>query len=54
VTPPTAQRGDAPDARVPTEAAGHPSVAAVTATYLTVAGLRERGWTDVRRLRETS
>ena len=46
MTPPTAPHGDAPDARVPTEAVSRRSVAAATGTYLTVAGLRERGWTD--------
>lgn len=46
MTPPTAQRGEAPGARVPAEAVGHPRVAVATETYLTVAGLRERGWTD--------
>ena len=46
MTPPTAYRGDASDALVSTEAVGHPSVAAATETYLTVAGLRGRGWTD--------
>ena len=42
-SPPT----DAPDARVLTAATGHPSVAVVTGTLLTMAGLRERGWSDV-------
>jgi hypothetical protein len=42
-SPPT----DAPDARVLTAATGHPSVAVVTGTHLTMAGLRERGWSDV-------
>jgi hypothetical protein len=46
VTPSPAQRGDVLDARVPTEASGHPGVAPVSETYLTMAGLRERGWTD--------
>jgi hypothetical protein len=45
MTPSPSQR-DAPDARVLTEATSHPRVAAVTETYLTMAGLRERGWTD--------
>jgi hypothetical protein len=45
VTP--SQPSDAPDARVLlTEATGQPHGAAVTETYLTMAGLRERGWTD--------
>jgi hypothetical protein len=44
VTPPPAQPGDAQV--LLTEAAGQPDVAAVTETYLTIAGLRERGWTD--------
>ena len=38
---------DVPDARVLTAATGHPSDAAVTGIHLTMAGLRERGWTDV-------
>jgi hypothetical protein len=46
VTPPPAQRGDAPDTRPLTEAAGHPRAAADTEAYLTMASLRERGWTD--------
>ena len=47
MTPSTAQPSDAPDARVLiTEATGQPHGAAVTETYLTMAGLRERGWTD--------
>ena len=41
------QPSDAPDARVLlTEATGQPCGAAVTETYLTMAGLRERGWTE--------
>jgi hypothetical protein len=44
VTPSPAQPGDAQV--LLTEAAGQPDVAAVTETYLTMAGLRERGWTD--------
>lgn len=46
MTPPPAQRGDAPNARLLTEPADHPRAAAVTETYLTMASLRERGWTD--------
>jgi hypothetical protein len=45
VTP--SQPSDAPDARVLlTEATGQPHGTAVTETYLTMASLRERGWTD--------
>ena len=41
------QPSDAPDARVLlTEATGQPHGAAATETYLTMARLRERGWTD--------
>jgi hypothetical protein len=43
VTPPPAQRG-APEP--PTGTAGRPDAAAVAETWLTMAGLRERGWTD--------
>ena len=46
MTPFPAQRGDVPDVRVPTEASGHPGVAPASGTHLTMAGLRERGWTD--------
>jgi hypothetical protein len=44
VTPPAAQRGDAPV--LPAEAIGQPDAAAAAETCLTMAGLRERGWTD--------
>jgi hypothetical protein len=44
VTPPLARRGDAP--ALPSGATGQPDAAAVTETCLTMAGLRERGWTD--------
>ena len=45
MTPSPPQR-DALDARVLTEATSHLRVAAATEPYLTMAGLRERGWTD--------
>jgi hypothetical protein len=46
VTPPLAQRRDTPNTRLPTGATSQSRVAAVPETYLTMAGLRERGWTD--------
>ena len=46
MTPSSAQRGDVADARVLTEVSSHTSAVAVSETYLTMAGLRERGWTD--------
>jgi hypothetical protein len=46
VTPSVAQRGDAADARVLTKGSGPPRVATVSEIYLTMGGLRERGWTD--------
>jgi hypothetical protein len=46
VTPSSAQHGDGADARVLTEVSSHTSAVAVSETYLTMAGLRERGRTD--------
>ena len=41
----TAGHGDAPDAQALADAISHPRLAA-TRAYLTMADLRERGWTD--------
>jgi hypothetical protein len=46
VTPPPAPRVDAADARVLTDTIARPPAVAVPEGYLTMSGLRERGWTD--------
>lgn len=46
MTPPPAPPAGAPGAPVLTETAARPRAAAVPEGYLTMSGLRERGWTD--------
>jgi hypothetical protein len=46
VTPSPAQRVDPVGTLVLAEASDHPAVTVAPETYLTMAGLRERGWTD--------
>ncbi len=46
MTPPPAPRAGASDARELTEITARPRPAAIPEGYLTMSGLRERGWTD--------